>query len=108
MKKILLFLFLVAFTIACTSNADKAKTSAQISAAAIKTISLNVKGMSCSGCEETINESVQKITGVTECIASFKDGKANVKYDTTKTNLKAISKAITSAGYEVSGDQTVN
>ena len=108
MKNLVVFLLLAFFSTACSNTGDKAKLPAAATAAAIKTVSLQVKGMSCTGCEETIKESVQKIDGVAECKASFETGKADVKFDSTKTNIKAISEAITSAGYEVGGEVKPN
>jgi copper ion binding protein len=104
MKNIIALLMIAFFAASCSGSADQAKVPAAATAAAIKAVSLQVKGMSCTGCEETIKETVQKIDGVTECKASFETGKADVKFDTTKTNAKTISDAIVAAGYEVSSE----
>lgn len=102
--RILISLFIMAsFLISCQNAGNKTA----VQATAIKTIEVSVKGMSCTGCENTIKESVSKIAGVTECTASFKENKAIVKFDSTKTNFTALSAAITDAGYEVIGQKVI-
>ena len=65
----------------------------------IQTVKLNIEGMVCSGCEENINHSVNKIDGVTNVSTSFEEGISIIEFDTTKTNVDEIKKAIESKGY---------
>jgi len=65
----------------------------------IQTVKLNIEGMVCSGCEENINHSVNKIDGVTNVSTSFEEGTSIIEFDTTKTNVDEIKKAIESKGY---------
>lgn len=60
-----------------------------------------IKGMHCTGCENTIKVSVKELKGVSLVEASFKDNRAVVSFDSTKTNEKAIVAAIQDAGYKV-------
>jgi copper ion binding protein len=64
---------------------------------------LSVEGMTCSGCENTINTGVSEIAGVIEVTSSFKDGKTFVKFDSTQTNIDEISQVINEKGYNVKG-----
>jgi copper chaperone CopZ len=64
---------------------------------------LNVEGMTCTGCENTINTGVSAIAGVVEVKSSFQDGKTVVKFDSTLTDVTKISQAITDKGYSVKG-----
>jgi copper chaperone CopZ len=61
--------------------------------------------MTCTGCENTIKEAVSTIAGVTEVKASYTNGVAVVRYDSTLTDFKSISDAITNAGYAVKGEK---
>ena len=65
----------------------------------IQTVKLNIEGMVCSGCEENINHSVNKIDGVTNVSTSYEEGASIIEFDTTKTNVDEIKKAIESKGY---------
>jgi copper ion binding protein len=60
----------------------------------------NVSGMSCDACEKKIKEAVTKIDGVSTLNVSSKDGKAQVEFDSKKTNDAALIKAIRESGFE--------
>jgi len=65
----------------------------------IDTIKLNIQGMTCTGCEENINHSVNKLDGILKINTSHKKGISEIKYDTLKTNLNEIEEVIKSKGY---------
>lgn len=62
---------------------------------------LNVQGMDCTGCEDSITKALKRLQGVASCSASFTDAKVEVEFDSGRVGLDAISQAITDAGYEV-------
>jgi copper chaperone CopZ len=64
---------------------------------------VSVDGMTCTGCENTINTGVSEIAGVVEVKSSFQAGKTIVKYDSTQTNMDKISQVISNKGYTVKG-----
>jgi len=105
--KIIPFLFVVTlFAFSCTSGQDKTKEATdKVAAVANKTITLAVEGMTCTGCENTVKEAVGGVEGVSEVVASHTEGSAIVKFDSTLTDIKAISIAITDAGYTVQGEK---
>ena len=104
--KNILFLFCVAFfAFSCTSNQEKTAAPAEkVAAVANKTITLVVEGMTCTGCENTIKEAVGGVSGVADVVASHTEGSAVIKFDSTLTDFKTISAAITDAGYVVKGE----
>ncbi|NVO20995.1 MAG: heavy-metal-associated domain-containing protein [Bacteroidetes bacterium] len=106
MKTLISILFVSFLAFSCSSNSSK-PVQAATSAVSVtnKTINLAVDGMTCTGCENTIKEAVGKVAGVSEVTASHTEGLAVVKYDSTKTNVKTISDAITEAGYTVTGEK---
>tara|TARA_R110002167_G_scaffold70778_1_gene199785 strand:- start:210 stop:821 length:612 start_codon:yes stop_codon:yes gene_type:complete len=71
----------------------------------IQTVKLNIEGMVCSGCEENINHSVNKINGVTNVTTSFERGTSIIEFDTTKTNVDEIKKVIQSKGYLITNSR---
>lgn len=105
--KNILYLFVIALiTFACNSGQEKkAEKDSQVAAVANKTITLAVEGMTCTGCENTVKEAVGGVEGVAEVVASHTEGSAIVKFDSTLTDIKAISIAITDAGYTVQGEK---
>ncbi len=107
MKNLLLFTILALLSFSCAQKqASKTDEKVQAVAVANKTANIDVEGMTCTGCENTIKDAVGTIAGVTEVTASHLEGLTIVKYDSTKTDFKAISDAITNAGYTVKGEKT--
>lgn len=68
-------------------------------AAASKTVTLDVPGMTCNFCPITIRMALKKVPGVTEAKASFDTKTATVTFDPDKTNVGALTKATANAGY---------
>lgn len=66
-----------------------------------ETLSLNVTGMKCGGCEANVKTAVQKLDGIVSVQASAKENKVDVEFETGKTDESAIKQAITSAGFNV-------
>lgn len=108
MKQVILALFIAAFLTACSGKSTGTDNSDQsaISASSVKTVTLAIEGMSCTGCENTIQEAVTKIPGVTAIKASYLDSTAVVSFDPAKTTIKAIGEAVTEAGYVFKGEKT--
>ena len=67
----------------------------------VKTFEFSIKGMTCSNCEEHINQEVSKLSGIIKTIASYKNRNAIVEFDNSKTNIVDIEKAINVTGYSV-------
>jgi copper chaperone CopZ len=70
---------------------------------ALVQMDLSVEGMTCTGCENTINAGVSEIAGVVEVKSNFQNGNTFVKFDSTQTNIDRISQAIAEKGYSVKG-----
>ena len=106
--KVLFFLFLVTTILAgCSGKSTTADNSTVVgTAVANKTITLAVEGMTCTGCENTVQEAVTKIPGVSSIKASYLDSTAVISFDSTKTSVAAIGDAITEAGYVFKGEKT--
>ena len=65
------------------------------------TVEISSKGMTCTGCEQTIQGSISKLDGVQSVTATFTDGKAIVVYLPGKTDTVNMRQAITEKGYGV-------
>ncbi len=66
-----------------------------------ESVSLNVSGMKCGGCESNVKTKLAEIDGVISVEAMNKENKVDVEFDSAKTNLEEISQAITDAGFVV-------
>ena len=65
--------------------------------AAEKTITLAVKNMYCADCPFIVRKSLEAVPGVTKAV--YKDKTAVVTYDDSRTDVAALTRATTEAGY---------
>jgi mercuric ion transport protein len=66
---------------------------------------LNVKGMTCEGCENAIKASVETLDGIASVESSFEEAWTKVKFDKGVTSVEEISEKITDTGYQVVGEK---
>ncbi len=95
--KALFLAFISLSIISCSSQQESEKVVIKKSNV-IKQV-LGVDGMTCMGCEITLEKNVSEILGVVSVKASSDDKQVVVQYDKTKTNLTQIIKTIKKAGY---------
>lgn len=62
---------------------------------------LNVQGMSCGHCVNSIEESVGELNGIETVKVHLKDGKVDVTFDSEQVDLKDITEVIVEQGYDV-------
>lgn len=67
--------------------------------AAPKTVELSVPGMNCASCPITVKKSLHKLDGVTKTVVNLDERIALVTFDDAKTNIQALIRATTDAGY---------
>lgn len=65
----------------------------------LKSIIINVEGMSCSHCEMTVQKAAESVQGVSSAKASAKKGVVKVKADNTDVT-DAVKAAIAEAGFK--------
>jgi copper chaperone CopZ len=108
MRQLFFVLLIAALIAGCTGKSTGTDNAVQGTATAVanKTVTLAIEGMTCTGCENTIQESVTKIAGITAIKASHLDSTAVVSFDSTQTSLAAIGDAINNAGYVFKGEKT--
>jgi len=54
---------------------------------------IQVQGMSCSGCAATVTSALKQIEGVSDARVSYEQGQAVVTFDSAKTTAEAIARA---------------
>lgn len=67
----------------------------------IQVAEFNIKGMTCSSCEEHVKHEMKKLQGIIKAEVSYEKNNAVVCFDKTKTSLTDIENAINSTGYSV-------
>lgn len=67
--------------------------------AAPKTVTLAVPGMTCAACPITVKAALTKVKGVTKVNVDLDKKEAVVSFDDAKTNVEALIKATSDAGY---------
>ncbi len=72
-----------------------------------KTVTLTISGMTCDGCTAAVKLAAQRIDGVSAVTVDYAQGRADVTYDSTKTNPTALAATISEkSGYAASLDFT--
>jgi copper chaperone CopZ len=99
MKQVLFILLATLAFDACNSpqkTADKAQA-----APVMVEAKLRVEGMHCDDCEASIAKGVNALAGIDSISANHEDSTAFVRFNSNKTSLKDISKAIEDRGFVV-------
>ena len=64
--------------------------------------SLSIRGMTCTGCEHSVNYALNQQNGVLKASSSYENGKALVSFDKSKVTLEELVVAVErETGYEV-------
>lgn len=71
------------------------------------TADFSIDGMTCSGCEEHVRQAVIGLEGIIETSISYKEGKAVIRYDASKTSLEKIKEVINATGYKVIDSKSI-
>ena len=66
-------------------------------------VELSIQGMTCTGCEQTVQTGISSIEGVKQVKANFKNGKAYVEFLPEIADTMRMKEKITASGYVVAG-----
>lgn len=99
MKKLNFLLIPFIFFIACNSNPKSEK--ADKSNLKMVVLEIDVEGMTCEGCENTVNSKLSELPGVGDVSASHLQKQVIVYVDTNVTKLAEIEDNIDKIGYTV-------
>lgn len=95
-----LFMCLMIIVASCGGGKSTgAKKTADIPEATA-TVSLSIEGMTCTGCENTICSSLEKIPGVKSVTASHTDGNAVIEFEPGKVDTAMLKEAVNATGYK--------
>jgi len=69
---------------------------------------LSIKGMTCTGCEHSVNAALNNSEGVLEASSSYENGITLVKFDQSKVSVEQLATAVEEAtGYKVTGKKII-
>jgi len=94
----LIGLFIALSVVSCGKSKKTADNPATMEKSFIE---VSIGGMTCTGCEETIQARVGMLEGINSVKASYVSGKALVEYLPGITDTVKIKAAITGSGYTV-------
>jgi mercuric ion transport protein len=80
---------------------DNSKQVIMVSQSDVQEVLFDISGMTCTSCEEHVKHAVNELPGIVDATANYEEGKAEVKFDKTKTSTDAIKAAIDETGYKV-------
>ena len=66
--------------------------------AAIRTVTIRVKGMTCGGCATSVEKALKSTEGVEDVRVSFERGRAVIKYNDQKVTIAKLREVINSTG----------
>jgi copper chaperone CopZ len=67
----------------------------------METLTLNVTGMTCGGCESAVKRGLARLEGVGEVAASHADARVAITFDPSRVSPEEIKARIGAMGYTV-------
>ncbi len=67
----------------------------------METITIKIKGMTCSGCVASVERVLKGIDGVEQADVSLDQAQATVNYATDRVDVARLRSAIEDAGFDV-------
>lgn len=99
MKKIYFFILLSLVLFSC--NMNEAPKEVDKTMLNLVTLEISVEGMTCEGCENTVQTELLKLDGVGDVKASHVDKLVIVNVDTTVNKVKDLEYSIERVGYSI-------
>jgi len=101
-----LFAVVVLISAACSGGktSENDAPEAAIDSSRLVTVKYSVEGMTCGGCENTVNFALGELPGVTEVSSSFKEKYTLVTFDSGQVTPAQIEEVVTARGYTFKGE----
>jgi len=107
------FLIVISFLFAFgCSNSGHQKSSTSIKSTVsenlkVAALELSIQGMTCTGCEQTIQSALGSLNGVKQVKANYRNGKAYVEFVPGIGDTIRMRESITSSGYALASIKSV-
>lgn len=66
----------------------------------IKSIALDIKGMTCPSCAPKVKSAIRKVSGVKKVEVSLENGKAIVEFEKAEVSVSQLIEAVNKAGFQ--------
>ncbi|MFQ5709703.1 MAG: cation transporter [bacterium] len=104
---VLVLLLGVALFSGCSKNGERSpEESNQVATANVQKVTLDVQGMTCSGCEYNVESALKKVDGVAAVKADYKKAMAEIQYDPSVASVEEMVAAVNKTGYKASAPKT--
>ncbi len=104
MKLKYLLILVILFAFACKNtpkeNIEQEGVTNEIAMVNVQKVELNIDGMTCSGCENAIQMTIDEFDGVYSSKADHVNSIAVLEIDSTKVDVVKVMDAINEMGYE--------
>lgn len=67
----------------------------------METLTVNIKGMTCGGCVNSVKGVLEKISGVSSVDVSLEQNRAIISFDPAQAKPEQFKSAIEDAGFDV-------
>lgn len=74
----------------------------------VQKLELSIDGMTCTGCENAIQKTIDEFDGVYFSKANHIDGIAIIEIDSTKVDILKVEEAINELGYSAKGHKILS
>ena len=103
MKKLFVLILAIGLFAACQSGNSKADKADSTTTHAVEyeKIEFDVTGMTCTGCENTVENGLKQVKGVKEVKASHKNNRVTIMVEKDKVNREELAQKIETVGYTV-------
>ncbi len=88
-------------------SATEVKMPVEVSSVKTVAVEFAIKGMTCTGCEQTIQSGISSLKGVKQVKANFKDGKAFVEFMPDIADTVQMKEKIVASGYAVAAIKSI-
>ena len=101
MKKLIYLIVIFAFVSCQTGNKKVESKESAVETVKVVEATVNISGMHCANCVASVEKGINGLEGIESVFVSLNDSNAVVKFDASKTDEKAIEKAIVERGYSI-------
>lgn len=100
MKIRLVIIAIILLAIACKNiPKEESNQTELIEKVNVQKLELTIEGMTCTGCENAIQKTIDEFEGVYASKADHVNGIAVIEIDSTKVDILKVEKAINELGY---------
>ena len=94
----LILFYTIAFTVSCSENDQR--DAVYVKKENIVNEQIQLSGLTCVGCEITVEKKLSLIPGVVSSKADYIKDIVSIQFDSTKTSIQALRNVLTQTNYK--------